>query len=520
MVKTIAALVVVTIVLIIPSEITRYTPLEFLRLPLEAILGAGLLLSVREKARRPVAVILGVLLGTLAVIKLADLGFSFFLDRPFDPVGDWPFLAAAVEFLRESYGKTGAVIALALAVVLAVGLMAIMTFAVSRLAEPLNRHRDVAARAVAITAVVWFALAALGLPNASHPLYDRVAQVQAGIEDRNAFHEELKVDPYREVPGGDLLNALHGKDVLLVYVESYGRVALEDPRLAPGVKAVLDAHDRRLQAAGFQSRSAFVTSPTAGGGSWLAHDTLLSGLWVNTQQRHNDLLGSDRLTLNRAFGRAGWRTVGIMPAVTRDWPEGKYFGYDKLYLQSDLGYAGPKFTFDSIPDQYTLSFFQRRERAAPGHQPVMAEIPLVSSHAPWDPIPPLVGWADVGDGTIYHAAVGSENLPESVFKRARGEVRQDYAQSIQYSLDTLMSYVETYGDDNLVVIFLGDHQPAPIVAGLGAGRDAPISIVARDPAVISRLDSWGWESGIKPDAHAPVWRMDAFRDRFLAAYAR
>ena len=169
MVKTIAALVVVTIVLIIPSEITRYTPLEFLRLPLEAILGAGLLLSVREKARRPVAVILGVLLGTLAVIKLADLGFSFFLDRPFDPVGDWPFLAAAVEFLRESYGKAGAVIALALAVVLAVGLMALMTFAVSRLAEPLNRHRDVAARAVAITAVVWFALAALGLPNASHP---------------------------------------------------------------------------------------------------------------------------------------------------------------------------------------------------------------------------------------------------------------------------------------------------------------------------------------------------------------
>ena len=81
MVKTIAALVVVTIVLIIPSEITRYTPLEFLRLPLEAILGAGLLLSVREKARRPVAVILGVLLGTLAVIKLADLGFSFFLKR-------------------------------------------------------------------------------------------------------------------------------------------------------------------------------------------------------------------------------------------------------------------------------------------------------------------------------------------------------------------------------------------------------------------------------------------------------
>jgi hypothetical protein len=517
--KTIAALVVVTIVLVTPSEITHLTPLEFVRLPIEAILAAALLISVREKARKPVAIVLGVLLGTLAVIKLTDLGFSFFLDRPFNPIGDWPFLEAAVEFVRQSYGKTGAIVALAVTVVLAVGLMALMTFAVSRLAEPLARHRDVAARAVAISAVVWFALAALGLPSAAHPFYDRVDQVHAGLKDRDAFAEELKVDPYRDVPGGDLLNALRGKDVLLVYVESYGRVAVDDPGLAPRVDSVLDAGNRRLRAAGFQSRTAFLTSPTAGGGSWLAHDTLLTGLWVNSQQRHNDLLGSDRMTLNRAFGRAGWRTVGLMPAVSRDWPEGRFFGYDKLYTGPDLGYAGPKFAFGSIPDQYTLSYFQRQERAAPGHQPVMAEIPLVSSHAPWDPIPPLIGWGDVGDGSVYHAAAGSDAMPEAVFQRDRTEVRIDYAESIEYSLNTLLSYVETYGDDNLVVIFLGDHQPAPIVAGLGAGRDAPISILARDPAVLSRIDSWGWESGIKPDSRAPVWRMDAFRDRFLTAFA-
>ena len=29
---------------------------------------------------------------------------------------------------------------------------------------------------------------------------------------------------------------------------------------------------------------------------------------------------------------------------------------------------------------------------------------------------------------------------------------------------------------------------------------------------------WGWQAGLRPNAGAPVWPMDAFRDRFLTAY--
>ena len=84
--------------------------------------------------------------------------------------------------------------------------------------------------------------------------------------------------------------------------------------------------------------------------------------------------------------------------------------------------------------------------------------------------------------------------------------------------DSLISYVETYGDDNLVLVFLGDHQPAPIVTGEGASRDVPITIVAHDPAVLDRIAGWGWQDGLRPGPHAPVWRMDTFRDRFLTAF--
>jgi hypothetical protein len=102
--------------------------------------------------------------------------------------------------------------------------------------------------------------------------------------------------------------------------------------------------------------------------------------------------------------------------------------------------------------------------------------------------------------------------------RDRTRIRSAYIRSIEYSLSALISYVETYGDDNLVLVFLGDHQPAPIVTGGGASRDVPITIVARDQAVLDRISGWGWQDGLKPSPQAPVWRMNAFRDRFLTAF--
>jgi hypothetical protein len=65
---------------------------------------------------------------------------------------------------------------------------------------------------------------------------------------------------------------------------------------------------------------------------------------------------------------------------------------------------------------------------------------------------------------------------------------------------------------------LGDHQPAPIVVGDTASHDVPITIVARDPAVLDRIADWGWTDGLEPAPQAPVWPMDAFRDRFLTAF--
>jgi hypothetical protein len=36
--------------------------------------------------------------------------------------------------------------------------------------------------------------------------------------------------------------------------------------------------------------------------------------------------------------------------------------------------------------------------------------------------------------------------------------------------------------------------------------------------VLERISGWGWQDGMLPDPHAPVWPMDSFRNRFLTAY--
>jgi hypothetical protein len=170
-----------------------------------------------------------------------------------------------------------------------------------------------------------------------------------------------------------------------------------------------------------------------------------------------------------------------------------------------------------MPDQYILSTFQRSEHATANRPPVMSEITLVSSHTPWAPIPRLIAWNDVGDGSVF-GPMAKDGDPPTVVWRDATRVRTEYRRSIEYSLSTLISYVETYGDDNLVLVFLGDHQPAPIITGDGASRDVPVTIVAKDPAVLDRIAGWGWQDGLKPGPQAPVWRMDAFRDRFLSAF--
>ena len=503
------------------------TPAAFARIPAEGLVGAAVLLVLPERARRVTAVLAGALLGLLAVLKVVDAGFVAVLARPFDPLTDAGLVGAGVEFLTSSMGRTGAVAALVAAALLATALIVLTALSVRRLARLAGTRRLPTTRAVAALTPIWVVCAVLGTqivpgtPVASAStaalVRDHAVQARDGLADRRAFAAAVAADPLRDVPADQLLTTLRGKDVVVAFVESYGRDAVEDPAFAPQVGRVLADGDRTLGAAGFASRSAFLSSSTVGGGSWLAHATFLSGLWIDDQHRHDTLMRSDRMTLISAFRRAGWRTTAVMPGTTGAWPEASFYGYDAVHDLSRLGYRGPDLGWATVPDQYTLAAFERAEHGRTDRPPLMAEIALVSSHAPWPLIPRLVDWDAVGDGSVF-ASMTTGEPREAIWAKGPDEVRAAYRRSLEYSLTSLVSWVRTYGDDDLVLILLGDHQPLPSLTGEGASRDVPISIVARDPAVLARIEGWGWQDGLRPGPQAPVWPMDAFRDRFLRTF--
>jgi hypothetical protein len=85
-------------------------------------------------------------------------------------------------------------------------------------------------------------------------------------------------------------------------------------------------------------------------------------------------------------------------------------------------------------------------------------------------------------------------------------------------MNALVSFVQHSGDKNLVLVVLGDHQPAKIVSGESPTHNVPISVIAHDPAVLNSIAGWGWDDGLRPSRQAPLWPMSAFRDRFLSAF--
>jgi hypothetical protein len=207
-----------------------------------------------------------------------------------------------------------------------------------------------------------------------------------------------------------------------------------------------------------------------------------------------------------------------MPANKRRWPAGStFYGYDKIYDRRNVGYRGPGFGLPSMPDQYLLLALHRLELARRHRPPLFAEVDLLSSHAPWTSIPPLIPWEDVGDGSIFDRLPAQESTEDALFGDP-DRARAAYGRSIEYSLSAILSFVRRYGDDELVLVVLGDHQPATIITGQGASHDVPISVIAHDPEVLDRIAGWGWQDGLRPSPQAPVWPMDAFRDRFLTAF--
>ena len=517
------ACVVLWLALVQPSILKGIGIGDLMRIPGEGLLLAGLALVLPPLARKLVAAAAGIALTGVVLLRAIGAGFSLVLAREFHLLGDWPNVRKGYEVIRDTESPTTAMVLLGVVSVVALGLLLLLVWAALRVCRTVADHRRESFGVVAALGAIWVVSALVGgsagqvaAASSVDLVRGTVDQVRADQRARVDFGDVLLTDTFAGRSGKQLVGALDGKDVLLVWFESYGRTSLEGP-ISPGVLKILANGDRQLAKAGYSTRSAFLTSPVVGAGSWLAHGTLQSGVWTDTELRYSQLLGSKRLSLTSAFDRAGYRTVFVVPANTLDWPEGAaYYGFDQLYDSRNVGYRGPKFGYASMPDQYTLEHFRRTELAKRDRRPVFAELDLVSSHYRWGKLPDLVDWKDVGNGSVFRPMAERGSWVDG--RRDPKTSARLYGASVEYTWRAIISFLTTYPDPDRVVIVAGDHQPHAFVGGVGENRDAPVTVIAQDPDVVERIEDWGWQPGLRPEPDAPVGRMDAFRNRFFEAY--
>jgi hypothetical protein len=319
------------------------------------------------------------------------------------------------------------------------------------------------------------------------------------------------------------LNGLVGAegpaDVLLLFAESYGAVSVDLSPVAAALAAPRAALAQAIEASERGVVSARVRSPTFGGGSWLAHAAVLSGLPMSDPGRHELLLASRRPTLVSHFARHGYRTVGWMPGIKRDWPEGAFYGFARMADDAGLGYLGPDFGYWRIPDQAAMALLHHQELARhaedSAREPRFVVFPTTTSHAPFHPLPPFTpDWSQLATSMAYTAedVTAAQSVPVGA-----AQALPSYIAAMRYQFTWLADYVRRLAPRPLVIVIVGDHQPPALVTGPGAGWDVPVHAISDDPKLLQRLQARGFVSGLQPPA-AALGPMHALTPVLLEAF--
>jgi hypothetical protein len=300
------------------------------------------------------------------------------------------------------------------------------------------------------------------------------------------------------------LALVNDTDVFLVFVESYGAITFERPDMAPQLTAGRADLDAAITSTGRDVVSAFVESPTFGGSSWLAHLSLMSGVEVRDPETNARLMTELRETMVTNFKRAGHRTVALMPGLRQAWPEGVFYGFDEIYGAARLDYHGPEFGWFALPDQFSLAKFDALEQSQPSRAPRFVFFPTISTHFPFIPTPPYQpDWTKM---FLEHPYDGPSIVGAYARQPDWTHFGPGYVNAVAYDYATLAGYLRLHADREVVMILLGDHEPAAAVSGEKAPWDVPVHIVASRREILDRLRARGFRNGLTP-ARPSLGRM-------------
>lgn len=526
--RLLLATLVLHVVLVQPNHPDAMTWRALAVFPLELpVVIFGLLALGNGAVGRAVRSALVAALMLISVLKAADFAMFTALARGFNPVADLVLVGAGLRLLTGAIGLVLTILAVIAALIGIAVVAAALWWATGAWARvPVRRGSARGAAALAAmlcaavaTAEIGGAMGRWSLP--AHPPgaaftarvgVERWLQARATLTDLRLFEAAARSDAYAGAEG--LLDRID-RDVIVVFVESYGRTSLDTPFFAGLHRETLAAAEADLAARGLTMASGFLRSPTQGGQSWLAHATFSNGLWVDGQTRYGAVLVSGRQTLFHLARDAGFHTAAVMPQITLDWPEGLVMGFETILAADDLGYRGRPFNWVTMPDQFTFAALDRLLRDEDDDRNLFIQIATGTSHAPWVPVPELVEWEMIGDGTIFNEMADAGDPPDVVW-RDRDRVRAQYRLAVDYALRTVFAYAARHSENPPLMIVLGDHQAAGFIA-LDDRPEVPMHVIG--PAdLVARTEAWGLAPGLTPEPDTPVIPMDRMRDLILDTF--
>ncbi|MEQ8657665.1 MAG: sulfatase [Hyphomicrobiales bacterium] len=527
--RLILAGLVFHLVLIQPNHPAAMTWGALLVLPLElpAVLLA-LMVVGSGRVGKPVRAVLVAVLTLILVLKTADYVMFTSLNRGFNPVADLPLVVSLVQLMAGSLGTVFAVLAVIGSLLAVIAVATILWWAAGIWAQIILKGATVRLAAIGTVFFTGLAIAEVGhaMRHWSLPIQppgaaftarvgvERIEMVRTTLAELRAFRLAAANDPYGQI---DTLLDHIDRDVMILFVESYGRTSFDTPFYADLHRETLFTAQAELGALGLSMASSFLTSPTQGGQSWLAHATFANGLWIDGQASYGAALASGRETLFHIAARSGFQTAAVMPQITLDWPESQFMGFDTILAASDLGYQGERFNWVTMPDQFTLTALDRILRdSSERDERLFVQVALGSSHAPWVPVPELVDWDSIDDGRVFNAMATSGDPPDVVW-RDRDRVRAQYRLAINYALRNVFAYAARHKAEPPLLIVVGDHQAASFVA-LDERPDVPIHIIGPQH-LVQRLTSAGFSPGLIPPQNTPALPMDRMRHLLLQTFS-
>jgi hypothetical protein len=461
------------------------------------LLAAAIALEINQKFARALVVCLTVVFVVLAIGRYADVTAPSLFGRPINLYWDARHVPNVALMLIEVTPLWRILLGAAAALLFVSAILYSIRYAVKIIIHGFANIR--LRRATGVASILMLALYGLGV--SSDDIHTEgwfalpVAPVYAHQVDFVVEAQTRKRDDAPKLLARSDMARIKGRDVFLIFFESYGATAFDDQN-GDGPFQEIAALDKFLENSKWNAVSTMVESPTFAGASWLAHSSLLSGRWLDNQGDYQFFLTNPFETLVDRFRSIGHRAIALAPGLKQAWPEGRSYGFDTILDANSLNYKGPDFGWWSIPDQFSLASFLDQELKPDRKKPVFLFFPTVMSHMPFGPTPPYQpDWATMlGDdpfaGVDAEAALAL--LPEF------DALRPAYMRTIRHNLRLLRGFLETQVPADALVIVAGDHQPGAVISGKNASWDSPVHVFSRDAQLLGSLREAGFAAGMDP----------------------